>query len=229
MTRKEIDQKILSIKNAIEAKEYRITYDEANNICCYEAPDGSCFYVVVDMDSARNSNYFGSNTLDIAEESFTCELEWGEWESDFFDEINNSLDSEDADSIIDELKDLLRGVSGFLTGEHKGMDEQIEAYCIMNNCKIENYYWCEDYDKPMNVDDFIPINENNLDVMEYDGTRYYIVDNNSTDSEIIAVSEKQTPDCYGKYETVRLHIFEGKITGIRSNDEKYNSTDECLE
>lgn len=149
MTREDIEQKIREIKSAIEKKDYTISYDEANNIREHEAPDGSTYYVVYDMDDARSSTYFGSNEIEIAGESFSCELERGEWESDYFTRIEEEYGEEDADDYIEEIKDIISDIDGFLSGEYTDLDSQISAYEVMNNCTIDQYYWYEDIDIPM--------------------------------------------------------------------------------
>ena len=229
MTFEDIEQKIREIKSAIERKEYTITYDEPNNISECEAPDGSTFYVVYDMDSPRNSTFFGSNEIQIAGESFSCELEWGEWESEYFDKIEEEYGEDDADDFIEEIKDLISDIDGFLSGEYKDLDEQISAYEVMNNCTIDDYYWYEDNEKPMDVDDFDPVESVCNETVEFDGKTYYVVDGDCEDEEMVAVSSEAKPDCYGCYETVRLILEDGKVVDVEDNDQLYNSTENELD
>lgn len=224
MTREDIEQKIAEIKVAIERKDYQITYDEPNNISEHEAPDGSTFYLVNDMDGAKSSTSFGSNEIEIAGESFFCELEWGEWESDFFNQIEEEYGEDDADDYIEEIKEIISDINEFLAGEYTDTDSQIEAYEVMNNCTVYNYYWYEDEDKPMDVVDFEPIESVCDETIDFKGNTYYIVEGGLDDDEIIAVSADARPDCNGCYETVKLVVEEGGVVNVEDNSQLYNST-----
>ena len=59
------------------------------------------------MDDAKSSTYFGSNEIEIAGETFSCELEWGEWEGSLFDQIEEEYEGDDADDYIEEIKDII--------------------------------------------------------------------------------------------------------------------------
>ncbi len=229
MTRKDIEQKIREIKSAIEKKDYTISYDEPNNIGEHEAPDGSTFYVVYDMDDARSSTYFGSNEIEIAGETFSCELEWGEWESDYFDEIQEEYDGDDADDYIEEIKDIISEIDGFLAGEYSDMDSQIEVYEVMNNCSIDHYYWYEDTEKPMDVNNFKPVESVCSETVDFDGQSYYVVEGGMDDDEIVAVPSDAEPDCNGCYKTVILVVEDGEVVDENSNDQYFNSTEGELE
>jgi len=153
MTLSDIEQKIKEIESAIQAKDYEITYESANNIKECDAPDGSTYLLVYDMDDARSSTYFGSNTIYIAGEEFTCELEFGEWSSEYFDQIRTEYGGDDDEDLIEVIQDILSEIDDFLVGEYTDLDSQVEAYQVMNHCTVEEYYWYEDNDRPMDYDD----------------------------------------------------------------------------
>lgn len=224
MTSEDIEQKIAEIKIAIQKKDYQITYDEPNNISEHEAPDGSTFYLVNDMDDARSSTYFGSNEIEIAGESFSCELEWGEWESDYFNQIEEQYGEDDADDYIEEIKEIISDINGFMAGEYTDTDSQIEVYEVMNNCVIDNYYWYEDEDKPMDADEFEPIQSVCDETIDFNGNTYYVVEGGLDDDEIIAVPSDAGPDCNGCYETMILVVEDGEIVNVEDNSQLFNST-----
>ena len=229
MTREDIEQKIADIKTAIKKKEYKIYYDGPNNIREHEAPDGSTFYVVYDMDDAKSSTYFGSNEIEIAGESFSCELEWGEWESDYFNQIEEEYGEDDADDYIEEIKDIISDIDGFLAGEYKEMDDQIAAYELMNNCSIDSYYWYEDNERPMDACDFEPIESVCDETIDFGGKTYYVVEGDLDDDGIVAVPSDADPDCYGCYETVILVVKNGEVVDVEDNDQMFNSTENELD
>lgn len=224
MTHKEIKKKIAEIKSAIRKKDYKITYDEPNNISEVESPDGSTFYVVYDMDDAKSSTYFGSNEIEIAGESFCCELQWGEWESDYFTRIEEEYGEDDAEDLIEEIKDIISDIDGFLAGEYSDTDSQIYVYEVMNNCTINNYYWYEDDDKPMAYSDFEPIESVCDEKVDFNGNTYYVVEGDLDGDELVAVPLDAEPDKYGRYETVMLVVDEGEIVDVKNSDKLFNST-----
>jgi len=75
----------------------------------------------------------------------------------------------------------------------------------------------------------VPIESVCDDTLDYNGTLYYIVDDYSSDDEIIAVSSETKPDSYGRYTTVKLLMSGDEITGIEESDQEFNSTDNELE
>ena len=210
MTYDEITKKVKEIKKAIKAGKYTIDYDEPNFVFEHTAPDGSKFYVLVDMDGVRSSNYFGENTIHVAGVSFKCELEEGEWESKFFDEIEDSYELPKGkfvqkDELIEKIKEIVSEANGFLTGSIAfDGDLQIQAYEVMMNCQIDEYFLDEIGDMPMDISDFVPVEKECKDIIHVDNKKYYVVPESIEGNTLIAVSEDAKPNRYGLYETVKV-------------------------
>ena len=241
MTYEELTKKIQEIEEAIAAKDYTIDYYPPNFFQELTAPDGSSFILHVDMDGIRSSNDFGSNTIHIAGVSLECELEYGEWKSKLFDEIEEKYelpngDFVDKDELVERIKDIVSKAKGFLSGTiTESADQQVKAYEVMNNCKIEEYFWYENDDHPMDIDEFIPIEDVCDDILHIDNKKYYVVPESFEGNTLIAVSEDAKPDRYGLYETVKVVSNEpidseklDKLTSLNviPYDKMFNST-EC--
>ncbi len=238
MTYKEIIKKIKEIEDAIASGNYTIDYDCPNNINERIAPDGSTFYVLTDMDGIKSSNYFGSNRIFVAGISIKCELEYGEWESDLFDEIEDDYelpDDEyiDKDEIIERIQDIVCEADGFITGSRTEGEEQISVYETMTGREVEDYYMWEDRDIPMDVEEFVPAEETCDDTFVIAGKKYYIVPESIDSNTLIAVSEDAKPDKYGLYPTVMVisnePIFEDSLDDInvceiKPNEDMFNSS-----
>lgn len=218
MEEKSLLEEKQAILKAISDKDYDITIDEPNNLSVRTRSDGSEYIVVYSMDDARSSTYFGSCTIDVAGHEFTCELEWGEWSCD----IEELLDDEE---ILDAIKD----IDGMLYGEMTDMDSQIEVYNAAHGTNIQEYFWCEDDDCPMDPDDMSTLDDFNWGTYEYDGKTYYLVDDEINEADDKYDGKKWgygaygDPDDYGKFNCVILLFEENEneddiVIGTRESD-----------
>lgn len=230
MDYKEIKEKIEEIRTAIEKHDYQVDYEPANNIGRCFAPDGTECYVIENMDGPRSSTDFGRNSIDIAGETFCCELETGECESSYFNAILEDYEAGEgepsAEEVIDTIIELLDTTDDFLVGEYTDVGSQITAYELMNNCVIENYYWCEDYDRPMDADDFTPIEEANDGIVELDGQKYYLVApyGIDDDEDLYGVLVDAKPDRQGRYDIVHFLTEDGQPVAIEDCCYQFDST-----
>lgn len=238
MTYEELTNKIKEIEEAISAGNYTIDYDCPNNISERTAPDGSTFYVLTDMDGIKSSNYFGSNKIFVAGVSFKCELEYGEWESDLFDEIEDEYelpDDEyiDKEEIIERIQDIVCEADGFISGSRTEGEDQISVYETMTGREVEDYYMWEDSDIPMDVDEFVPAEETCDDTIAIADKKYYVVPESIDGNTLIAVSEDAKPDKYGLYPTVMVisdkpisedSLDEITVSEVKPNEDMFNSS-----
>ncbi|MGM9804114.1 MAG: hypothetical protein ACI308_08060 [Muribaculaceae bacterium] len=225
MTKDEIVLKIKEIKHALKAKDYVISYLEASNVSRNTAPDGTVFYLLEPMDSSLTTDRYGSNTIEVAGESFTCELEFGNWSSDFFNVIeDSSYDEEfDAEEYVEQVKELLSDVKEFLVGEYTDFYAQVKAYELMTKRKISNncYEWTE-YFKPISIDDFKPIEDVCHEKLTHNGVQYYLVQTNG--NELMVVEADAKPNYRGHYETVLLTVDGDEIRDVSNAGLFYDST-----
>lgn len=214
-----------AILEAITRKDYEISIDEPNNLSVRKHADGTEYIVVYDMDSAKSSTYFGECTLYVAEHSFTCNLEYGEWGSD----VDELLED-------DEVMDAIMGIDGMLYGEMTDMDSQVEVYNAANGTNIEEYYWCEDDECPMDPDYMNSLDDFNWRSFEYDGETYYLVDDEINDADADHDGNRWgygaygEPDDYGKFECAILLFDDNTDTVVRITDSPVMIDNEgCLE
>lgn len=118
---------------AAERGDYSVEISGPNNVEERTRKDGSVYYIVLDRDEVRSSNDAGSCVVEIAGETFECNLNSGEWSSS----IDEAVDDED-------LMDVIMSLDGVIYGEHRTTDDYICVYEAANGCKCEEYYFYED-------------------------------------------------------------------------------------
>lgn len=134
MTEKEI------VLKALKEGQYEVEITEPNNVSCCTRYDGS-YYYVMRGDSERFGVSSGMCTVYVGEHTFECELDWGEWSGD------ELLEDE-------EIVDALESADGVISGSNQGLDGQWAVYAAANNITEDcPYYYCEDEDRPKDVDD----------------------------------------------------------------------------
>ena len=233
------------IINAIKDGKYEVSFDEANNIRECTAPDGRTFYKVVDMDGVKSSNDFGTCYVDVNGYSFSCDLGTGEYESDFFDDIEEEYTLEDGttvdkDDLIEEIIDAFNDTDDIYFGEYTEMDAQMEVFAKINKIEDPEYYWCEDSDCPIDVDDdwndFTKPEDLGYGSVTYNGQEYYLVDEPTGEDgeELHAVSSKATSSDSGYYDTVLLTVNHGDndeiiVTSCEESEDEYNAVDGYVE
>ena len=130
---------------AIQAGEYKLTYEEPNNISVCTKYDGTKFYLLSD-DDIKFGVSGGCCIVSVLGTDFYCNLGTGEW---FIDEVDNGELLEDQD-----LVKALESIPDILKGEMLSPDKQMEVYFRANpNAEDLDYYWCEDEDKPKDIED----------------------------------------------------------------------------
>ena len=241
----EVRAAIDEILNAIKEGKYEVSFDEANNIRECTAPDGRTFYKVVDMDDAKSSNDFGTCYVDVNGYSFSCDLGTGEYESDFFDDLEEEYTLEDGttvdkDELIEEIIDTFNDTDDIYFGEYTDMDAQMEVFAKINKIEDPEYYWCEDSDCPVDIDDgwndFTKPEDLGYGSVTYNGEEYYLVDEPTGEDgeELHAVSSKATSSDSGDFDTVLLTVNHGDndeliVTSSEECDDTYNAVDGCVE
>lgn len=136
---------IPDIINAINNGEYKLTFEEPNNIEICTARDGSEYYRIIE-DDVKFGVYGGSSVVSVLDKVFYCDLGTGDW---YEGEVDNGeyIDNKDLIKALENIPDILTGV--MLTP-----DEQMEVYFRANpNAKDLPYYWWEDEDCPANMED----------------------------------------------------------------------------
>lgn len=137
------------LKTAIEKGEYKISFEEPNNIELEENSKGERFYVIYG-DDVKFGVSGGYCYVEIAGYSFSCDLGTGEWEWDEDDDYEDDDDYIDEDEVIE----LLESIPGVLYGEMLEPDQQMKVYYKANpNAEKLDYYWYEDDDIPCDNDD----------------------------------------------------------------------------
>ena len=241
----EVKELIDRIVKAIQNGKYKVSYEEPNNIRVCTAPDGRVFYKFVDMDDAKSSNDYGSCYVYVEEHGFTCDLGTGEYESGFFDEIDEEYELEDGssvskDELIERVIDAFNDRDDIYFGEYSDMDSQMKIYAKINGIKDPEYYWCEDDYCPVDIDDdWIDYTEpSDLDygTVQFGDREYYLVEepNNEEGEQLHAVDCDEKPDDEGHFKTVLLSIHydkDGKIevTACEESEDWYSAVDGWVE
>lgn len=239
MTETEIQKKIEEIKLAIEKKDYGIKYYEPNNVRECTAPDGTKFLLILYMDDCSSSTDFGGNSIYIAGEIFYHGFDDNEkLESEYFDKIQELANTEGRylKNYIYEIHDLLSSIDGFFNCSMSMMDDQVEIYNIIHETDYSDYFYSEESEKMIDIEDFTPISDNELKTIDFKGTSYYLIDHyidgdddiDNLDGDEYAVSFDATPDAYGCYDTVILKFENGKVKDVIESDKYYNSTNSDL-
>lgn len=128
------------------------------------------------------------------------------------------------------LKDLLDNIEGFFTGENTEVEDQANIYNAINHLSVDEYYWWEDPDRPIDMEDFTPIDALDKEEIEFSGEKYYVVDGDiEFDDEVIGVSTKTKSNDQGLYETVKLLIEGGEVVAIEESEYAFNSSDDSVD
>lgn len=203
------------ILKAIKEKDYDIFIDGPNNVRCRERRDGSCYLVIVDMDDAKNSNYFGQSTLDVAGHWFRCDLEYGEWSSD----MEELLEDDDIIEAIEEI-------DGLPCGCMTDPECQADLYNMENGTDYTEFYWYGDDECPMNPEYMSELPDFKYTTYEFDGEEYHLVDDEIHDPDEQhglrrwGYGAYGDPDDYGKFHlSILLFNDEDEVVGIEDTEE----------
>lgn len=233
----ELRKLIDGISDAISKGNYKVSYEEPNNISECFAPDGRKFYKITDQDGARSSNEFGSCTVEVMGYTFTCNWETAEVESDFFDEFDDSYELPDGSTLsYDELKeDVLESFEDrddIFFGEYISPEDQMEVFGMINHIEDPEYYYSEDEDCPVDTEEEVLTYPEDLDygTVTYKGVEYYIVDEPEQEDEeyLHAVKCDEEPDDQGNYSTVYFTITYDEdgnmtVTDCEETDDMYDA------
>lgn len=221
--RKTIDQIIEDLRN----NNYSVSFDEPNNIKECTAPDGRTFYKFFDMDDVKTGNYFGSCNVDVEGYTFSCDLGNGDYESDFFDELEDEYELEDGisiskDELIEEIIDAFNDQEDIYFGEYSDMDWQMDIYAKIYKIKNPEYYWCEDSDCPIDINDrwidYKTPKELEYGTVYFNHRKYYLVEvpgKKEQTEKLHAVHCTASPDDQGRFPTVLLELSYKKKGKIR--------------
>ena len=245
MNYKEIRETIDGIIDAITKGDYSVSYEEPNNIRECTAPDGRTFYKFVDMDDAKSSNDFGSCIVDVGDYVFSCDWGNGDYESRLFDEFDEEYQLEDGsfickDDLIELVVDAFNERDDIYFGEYSDMDSQMELFARINQIANPEYYWCEDDDCPVDIDDdwtdYTAPKDLGYGTVIFEQVEYYLVEKPSDveREQLHAVSCGTKPDDNGYFDTVLLEIShseegEMKVIACEQSDDYYNAIDGWIE
>ena len=237
MDYKEVKETIDRIVKSIKKGNYSVSYDEPNNIICCTAPNGRTFYKVESLDDARSSTDFGSCTVDVEGMSFRCDWEYGEYDSNFFDEMDDQYELSDGscyskEELIDIVVDAFNTRRDIFFGEYSDTDSQMDIYAEINHIKNPEYYWWEDEECPVDIDNgwYTEPKECDYGTVFYNHRKYYLVQepNNKDGEQLLAVHCKEKPDDRYHYKTVLLKVLYGKngrikVSSCEESDEIYDA------
>lgn len=218
---------------ALKTKKYVVKYDEPNNIFECTAPDGRTFYKLVDMDDVRSSNDFGAchvcvNTPE-GDYNFSCDLGTGEYESDFFDELEDEYELADGpvvtrESIEEKVLDALYSCKDICFGECIDFDGQVDLWLPDD---AECYCSWED-DCPVDIDDCDFTYPKDLDygTVYFEEREYYLVEKHTHQDgeQLHAVDSNSEAFDDGTFETVLL-----TMKYLESGEMVVTKCDECYD
>ena len=174
MTREEQIQEIL---DAIEKKEYKISYDEPGSVSFCEFKNGSKFFYV-SGDDCKYGMDCGSCTIEVAGHEYTCNLGNGDWDGS--DDLIEEYEVEDAISDIPEM----------WTSAFDDDESIVSFYCFCNGIK-ESYPIMERYVEEVEFDDF--------EQRVFNGISYAIID------ELESLDEDDLDDD-GHYQVLAMEV-----------------------
>ena len=238
MDYKVVQETIDGIIEALKKGDYEVSYGDPNFIRECTAPDGRTFYKIVDMDDIKTSNDFGSCTVYVCDYEFSCDWGTGEYESWFFDDIEEEYELEDGtfvykDDLIESVIDAFNDRDDIFFGEYTDNDWLMEMYAKKYGIKNIEYYWCEDDDCPVDIDDdwidYTEPKDLGYGVVYYKRLKYYLVEkpSNVEGEKLHAVHCHTKPDDHGRFETVIFDVCykkDGRIV-VKACEE----TDECYD
>ncbi len=245
MDYREVKDIIDGIIAAVQRGDYDVSYEEPNNIRVCTAPDGRTFYKFVDMDDAKYSNDYGSCYVYVEGQGFTCDLGTGEYESGFFDEIDDEYELDDGshvskEDLIEFVIDAFNERDDIFFGEFSDMDSQMNLYAMINHIKNPEYYWCEDDDCPVDIDDdwadYTEPEQLGYGTVCFENVEYYLVEkpNNVDGEQLYAVPCEAEADDHGLFSTVLLEVSylengEIKVTACEASDDFYSAVEGGIE
>ena len=229
-----------SITKAVRKGNYKVSYDDPNFIVPCTAPDGRTFYKLVDHDSMKYSNDFGGCTVEVSGYTFYCDWGNGDYESSFFDEIDEEYDLENGsivfkDDLIEKIIDTFNDRKDIFFGEYTDMDWQMEMYAKQNGIVDPEYYWWEDDDCPVDINDYTEPKDLGYGTVFIKHRKYYLVEepDKVEGEQLHAVHCRQKPDDHARFSTVLLELSykNGKmrIVACNKSDDIYNAVDDCIE
>ena len=171
MTEKEIKQAKKAIFKAIKEKDYTVSIEEPNNVEVRSRSNGSKYLYICDMDDARSSTFFGSCTVEIADFTFTNDFSNGDWTCD------------EEDLLEEDIIAAIEGLDGVLCGEYTSVEDQAYLFNKANGTHIDEYYWYEDSDCPIDPDEMKYLDDFNWDTYEFKGETYLLVDDTINDAD----------------------------------------------
>ena len=244
MDYREVKETIDGIVKAIKKGEYEVSYEDSNNIRECTAPDGRTFYKFVDMDDAKSSNCYGSCTVYVDGHEFSCDWEYGDYESAFFDEIDEEYELEDGsrvfkEDLIETVVDAFNDRKDIFFGAYSDMDSQMELFSKIYHIKNPEYYWYEDDYCPVDINDgwhdYKEPEELGYGTVFFKHLKYYLVEqpSNVGEEQLHAVHCKAEPDDHGHFDTVILDISHKngkmKVTACEASDDCYSAVDGWVE
>ena len=233
----EVKQTIETFREAIENGEYKVTTCEPDNVARCKAPDGRTFYMIIDRDDAKSSNDLGSCTVEIAGYEITYDFGMQEFDSSFFDEIEDEYILEDGnrvdgDDLIGEAIEAL-DADGIYFGDYTDLDGEMEICSKIWGLEDPEYYYYEDSECPYDVGEdgryFHYPKDLGYGEVCFDGHSYYLTEKPSkTDGEKLkAVATDSIPSDQGLYDAVSLTLEydetgEAKVIACETCDKEYD-------
>lgn len=220
MEEKELLEAKREILEAIEKKDYEISIEEPNNVEARKRKDGSEYLYIFDMDGVKTSTTFGSYTVEIAGFTFTNDFYEGTWECSEEDLLED-----------DEIIEAIEGIDDVLCGQYIFPEDQATVYNRANGTDIEDYYWCEDDECPMDPDEMNSLDDFNWNSYEFEEATYYLVDDEINDADEDHDGKRWgygaygESDDYGKFECVILLFDENEdvVVGTMESDSMVNN------
>jgi len=211
-----MDRIVLSLKKG----RYTLSYQEPNFIRRCTAPDGRTFLLFVDKSLTDEGNCFGSSSVDVEGYTFTCDYDTGECTSSFFDQIERGYyvnGNQIAKSVlVDELMNAFKERDDIFFGEcYSDVGWAMEIYAKYNHIEKYEFFWGEDCDAPLNIDDpdleYHDPRCENCGTAFFNNTRYYLLGvpdeyGSHKEENLLAVSEKALPSDHGVFPVRLLHV-----------------------
>ncbi|MDD6622617.1 MAG: hypothetical protein PUE90_07920 [Bacteroidales bacterium] len=207
-----------SFKTAVKKGEYKISYEEPDNVCLHTCSDGTEYYVIYGDDCGSGVDA-GSCTVEVAGHTFVCDLNNGEWFIDdhCLESYNFGNNNEEPFSKYDII-DILEDIPEVLFGTMLEPDEQMEVFYKANpDAEKLDYYWYEDEDRPRDDEEEDEEEEDDFyedDDGDYVDFKYKKKESDEWEYDDLYVSESDLYDLY-----LAFKHFEGKDGEVPSDKE----------
>jgi len=192
------------IIDALKKGKYKVSYEAPNCFVEHTKIDGSTFYVIRGDDACFGCDD-GSTTVSLLGRSFTWNPTESNWEG--VDDVEVSDESE-TDDLVDTLNDL----PVTRLDDCPDTDELTEFYELATGETLDEVYYYEDDDIPLDADDLVPISDfDEFGTATFDGETFVLCEEIQPPASprdahcyALAVAAKAQPDNTGSYPCVLL-------------------------